>query len=208
MPDLRKAESGKSFNTQPPEGGWAKERRTEPNMECFNTQPPEGGWASSKTSIALDFRFQHTAARRRLANPARKSKSLAVFQHTAARRRLGRIYNHEDFTMGFNTQPPEGGWAALHFGSFKASCFNTQPPEGGWQCSQSHAVQRRRFNTQPPEGGCCKLLHTTTKDVVSTHSRPKVAVGITAKIILKLVCFNTQPPEGGCTKQNFRFDFV
>ena len=33
---------------------------------------------------------------------------------------------------GFNTQPPEGGWAGggvvlnIMFG------FNTQPPEGGW----------------------------------------------------------------------------
>ena len=32
------------------------------------------------------------------------------------------------------------------------------------------------FNTQPPEGGWFrKLLYTTAKDVVSTHSRLKAA---------------------------------
>ena len=34
----------KSFNTQPPEGGWP-ENVVAKNSTCgFNTQPPEGGW--------------------------------------------------------------------------------------------------------------------------------------------------------------------
>nr|DAQ97067.1 MAG TPA: hypothetical protein [Herelleviridae sp.] len=56
--------------------------------------------------------FQHTAARRRLGQPFVLIMSYRPFQHTAARRRLG---NHPDNTvaiLGFNTQPPEGGWAA------------------------------------------------------------------------------------------------
>ena len=32
------------FNTQPPEGGWAHLRRMKLRIRCFNTQPPEGGW--------------------------------------------------------------------------------------------------------------------------------------------------------------------
>ncbi len=33
----------------------------------FNTQPPEGGWLSISLLIQKDLKFQHTAARRRLA---------------------------------------------------------------------------------------------------------------------------------------------
>ena len=38
---------------------------------------------------------------------------LKGFQHTAARRRLGFVFNEPRFKVGFNTQPPEGGWATV-----------------------------------------------------------------------------------------------
>ena len=34
---------------------------------CFNTQPPEGGWIIDWFQNTVESRFQHTAARRRLA---------------------------------------------------------------------------------------------------------------------------------------------
>ena len=34
--------------------------------------------------------------------------------------------------MGFNTQPPEGGWRPDDRPDDKPDGFNTQPPEGGW----------------------------------------------------------------------------
>ena len=77
------------FNTQPPEGGWARlelallkafvSTRSRPKAagwknwiktrgnECFNTQPPEGGWTPSLNPCAQPPKFQHAAARRRLA---------------------------------------------------------------------------------------------------------------------------------------------
>ena len=81
------------------------------NNKSFNTQPPEGGWrdiwsigriskfqhtaARRRLVIALKFllflvRFQHTAARRRLDWPPVCAKSSKRFQHTAARRRLAK----------------------------------------------------------------------------------------------------------------------
>ena len=36
--------AGCSFNTQPPEGGWACKRCSRCANQSFNTQPPEGGW--------------------------------------------------------------------------------------------------------------------------------------------------------------------
>ena len=55
---------------------------------CFNTQPPEGGWLKYPRGIPLTNMFQHTAARRRLAD----IKGMMVLK------------------TRFNTQPPEGGW--------------------------------------------------------------------------------------------------
>ena len=56
----------------------------------FNTQPPEGGWGRINQPSFSNSTFQHTAARRRLAEH-HKIFGLAYtrFQHTAARRRLG-----------------------------------------------------------------------------------------------------------------------
>ena len=80
--------SKSSFNTQPPEGGWASTdeySRTMPVSThsrpkaagsiplksrarplCFNTQPPEGGWCQINAPVWRANPFQHTAARRRL----------------------------------------------------------------------------------------------------------------------------------------------
>ena len=63
-----------------------------------------------------DMVFQHTAARRRLAVWHFTPRPARLFQHTAARRRLGsrstKIYTYR---RGFNTQPPEGGWSESRF---------------------------------------------------------------------------------------------
>ena len=83
-------------------------------MDCFNTQPPEGGWLSQpSSSICVSVvsthsrpkaagvvllvnslekgKFQHTAARRRLALPYHIFGNNKMFQHTAARRRLAAL---------------------------------------------------------------------------------------------------------------------
>ena len=81
-------DSQRRFNTQPPEGGWVNRYRKQSARRCFNTQPPEGGWIAHFFERLLCFMFQHTAARRRLANSLALSNSGKMFQHTAARRRL------------------------------------------------------------------------------------------------------------------------
>ena len=79
------------------------------------------------------MRFQHTAARRRLVLQLYYDTLGIKFQHTAARRRLGLIKTELYIPpIGFNTQPPEGGWKGGYFSLFDHARFNTQPPEGGW----------------------------------------------------------------------------
>ena len=120
------------FNTQPPEGGWRTPRSPATSLCGFNTQPPEGGWMPAKAALKVFCMFQHAAARRRLdlrwygAAPARQFQHAAArrrldrmttpkskknwFQHAAARRRLGPYWLFSAYLLGFNTQPPEGGW--------------------------------------------------------------------------------------------------
>ena len=97
----------------------------------FNSQPPEGGWAH--VEAALQGRSVSTHSRPKAAGlillhaccfysvsthsrPKAAGMHLQLFcrycrfQLTAARRRLECICNYFADIVGFNSQPPEGGW--------------------------------------------------------------------------------------------------
>ena len=50
------------FNTQPPKGGWSSRCLTCTEVGCFNTQPPKGGWICTVRAAVGWVKFQHTAA--------------------------------------------------------------------------------------------------------------------------------------------------
>ena len=97
------------FNTQPPEGGWAIQVSGVVNLlERFNTQPPEGGCVFRRHRLR---RWQvSTHSRPKAADsPVPLFHKFFKFQHTAARRRL-RVWGRlKKLILSFNTQPPEGG---------------------------------------------------------------------------------------------------
>ena len=125
----------------------------------------------------------------------------------------------------FNTQPPEGGWAATATEVVGSNGFNTQPPEGGWGSGQSVGGGAGSFNTQPPEGGwvCMPVCITTvtafqhtaarrrlgmprsleTKAaLVSTHSRPKAAGAVFVEAVGKyVVSTHSRPKAAGERKR-------
>ena len=81
----------RSFNSQPPEGGWGQMAQPlTANRKSFNSQPPEGGWLPYQGSKKKVAKFQLTAARRRLESMMCFLVTNKQFQLTAARRRLGR----------------------------------------------------------------------------------------------------------------------
>ena len=174
------------------------------------------------STLALPRWFQHTAARRRLglstirscgcrwvsthSRPKAAGASVetfrqlfAKFQHTAARRRLVYLGMHTHATVGFNTQPPEGGWLPILFPAPRRFRFNTQPPEGGWlkdgliemyDVEFQHTAARRRleprnhrksdlnsFNTQPPEGGWRLLFQQQTAPTQFQHTAARRRLG-------------------------------
>ena len=108
---------------------------------------------------------------------------LTSFQHTAARRRLGYLFGAFSFYIGFNTQPPEGGWLRC---AAKSSCV----------VLFQHTAARRRLAKIS-----VTRLHLAR---VSTHSRPKAAGVLVCQVIFdKLVSTHSRPKAAGLNiKQN------
>ena len=144
-----------SFNTQPPEGGWTNTVTTAATIARFNTQPPEGGWGSKGNGCDENGEVS-THSRPKAAGLLLERGSLIEGVSTHSRPKAAGLTELDAprFEMGFNTQPPEGGWFIRCVAIIKmASCFNTQPPEGGWHIFFPCLKPIRGFNTQPPEGG-------------------------------------------------------
>ena len=78
-----------SFNTQPPEGGWANITQSNFTIYCFNTQPPEGGWGGKEGSNTFN---------------------VIVSTHSRLKAAGWHLRNQYNIYPCFNTQPPEGGW--------------------------------------------------------------------------------------------------
>ena len=77
---------------------------------------------------------------------------------------------------GFNTQPPEGGWALILQAFGSGCCFNTQPPEGGWDsmmpCEDDYDDVSTHSRLKAAGHLFCRRL---VRGAVSTHSRLKAA---------------------------------
>ena len=77
----------------------------------FNTQPPEGGWLAHLKTTSIFQTFQHTAARRRLARTFVGGRGQGTVSTHSRPKAAGLAAESAVIgTLGFNTQPPEGGW--------------------------------------------------------------------------------------------------
>ena len=98
--------------------------------------------------------FQHTAARRRLDASIMFLHREVEFQHTAARRRLAPDTEKVEIILKVSTHSrPKAAGCPTYDNPYHSCCFNTQPPEGGWYTHRLPTGFHRCFNTQPPEGG-------------------------------------------------------
>ena len=87
-----------------------------------------------KLRAAISALFQHTAARRRLEIVSRLKHDLRLFQHTAARRRLGLTATSGVLITDVSTHSrPKAAGLGFWAGAWFRLGFNTQPPEGGWE---------------------------------------------------------------------------
>ena len=141
-------------------------------------------------------KFQHTAARRRLAYPTTSNPFSLWFQHTAARRRLMPDHHLLHPPEGFNTQPPEGGCTSVVdvFLSFFVSTHSRPKAAVRLLCLMRFCFSC--FNTQPPEGGCV-WPRVALADQLFQHTAARRRLSPPRSPFSRLWGFNTQPPEGG-----------
>ena len=145
----------KRFNSQPPEGGWALNMPTNPNATRFNSQPPEGGWQLYRSLPGAFGVFQLTAARRRLVEPELVERaSGSLFQLTAARRRLA------------NQRTAQ--FVAWHVST------HSRPKAAGDSLTSLDRIVKVSTHSRPKAAGNTVLFKFMRKPV-STHSRPKAA---------------------------------
>ena len=154
------------------------------------------GWTSTAN---ISKPFQHTAARRRLAHDvddlqcvfrvSTHSRPKAAGRYAAAKVQTPSVSTHSrpkaagitteqasPDKSGFNTQPPEGGWAVgfaprLHTGMFQHTAARRRLESIVLYCIKDlrfqHTAARRRLATD--------LITHVAPYAVSTHSRPKAA---------------------------------
>ena len=164
------------FNTQPPEGGWGRSRRSDPPYYGFNTQPPEGGCTSSAKTTKTKKSFQHTAARRRL----------------RCSRRPNPPYH------GFNTQPPEGGWGENVVGIQRTSVStHSRPKAAGRDTDHTSGFSLVSTHSRPKAAVTDSTrFQTVSSKFQHTAARRRLIMNESSPLAIK--GFNTQPPEGGC----------
>ena len=129
---------------------------------------------------------------------------MARFQHTAARRRLADVIQAvwQVITVSTHSRPKAAG-RSRSSSSSPSTRFNTQPPEGGWVDFTRFEVQRLvSTHSRPKAAGVSKMPIIISAVIVSTHSRPKAAGTIFTKTKSNNCSFNTQPPEGGWNEQS------
>ena len=144
------------FNTQPPEGGWLLRMPALSlwRARCFNTQPPEGGWPITSCDFPPSARFQHTAARRRLATLHRLRRPHRAVSTHSRPKAAGQTLSDKATETAVSTHSRPKAAGAHEISLVPLPSF------------QHTAARRRLDDFLAPES------ETTN---VSTHSRPKAA---------------------------------
>ena len=128
-------------------------------------------------------RFQHTAARRRLATAKIVSKTTIMFQHTAARRRLAMVLlGLYPYLVEFQHTAARRRLGFIFYLQTKNLKFqHTAARRRLGRNIPDHSPPYRCFNTQPPEGGWYIQALFDIINGVSTHSRPKAAGSVVVR---------------------------
>ena len=167
-------------------------------------------------------KFQHAAARRRLASPTMYALCQATVSTRSRPKAAGMFINLAPVDcFGFNTQPPEGGW--FSYGSIASTPIavstRSRPKAAGAKATITmklkkfqHAAARRRLvkslktgrltemvsTRSRPKAAGRKSKKTASKASVSTRSRPKAAGKIFSNINgLLIVSTRSRPKAAG-----------
>ena len=142
------------------------------------------------------FRFQHTAARRRLFIGFSEFFRIYWFQHTAARRRLNAFSHYRCRHSSFNTQPPEGGCCCFWICGISYGVSTHSRPKA----AERRTLRKRAKAMFQHTAARRRLVDDYNADFTSAlfqHTAARRRLIVMCFIIRFFNCFNTQPPEGG-----------
>ena len=165
----------------------------------FNTQPPEGGWVDDVPDYLLPF-YVSTHSRPKAAGSMALPCHLRAlpFQHTAARRRLvlGAKHFKSDIRVSTHSRPKAAGITRCDLAHDFFVSTHSRPKAAGVGDVDWAATHDVSTHSRPKAAGEVQqyLLGVA---VVSTHSRPKAAGCGAVFQTRRDARFNTQPPEGG-----------
>ena len=97
----------------------------------------------------------------------------------------------------FNTQPPEGGWAAPRDLRVPGGVSTHSRPKAAGLTVRGRSGRGMVSTHSRPKAAGCDSQREKLTAAVSTHSRPKAAGPALWRMRRCARCFNTQPPEGG-----------
>ena len=120
------------------------------------------------------------------------------FQHTAARRRLVHLYVFAVLSLLVSThsRPKAAGFSDLDRFLYPQVSTHSRPKAAGQRLLREIQVKKVSTHSRPKAAGHAKY-RVCSLSGVSTHSRPKAAGKIRRYPPPWVERFNTQPPEGG-----------
>ena len=143
------------FNTQPPEGGWCVCVLDHVADGCFNTQPPEGGWEVTRQEMFPDDWVSTHSRLKAAGEPITSDWGMTGVSTHSRLKAAGYNQFRKDLIRAVSTHSRlKAAGGHIHSSAMKPKSFNTQPPEGGWDRNHPTIV---------------------TEYMVSTHSRLKAA---------------------------------
>ena len=163
-----------------------------------HSRPKAAGKAGNHDGVSL-YRFQHTAARRRLALFMPALVAYRMFQHTAARRRLESDYDLIHKGLMFQHTAARRRLVVFGVRMIKRLMFQHTAARRrlAWCVEATYQQLCVSTHSRPKAAGNFVIRPDGSAECVSTHSRPKAAGNLPSSRALAAICFNTQPPEGG-----------
>ena len=144
----------------------------------FNTQPPEGGWLINVILLNKRTLFQHTAARRRLAQTGSEV----------------RVYKN----VSTHSRPKAAGqWASTVLTGWRVSTHSRPKAAGLKPRATSLITTLVSTHSRPKAAGrICPSFGMGRLMFQHTAARRRLAMLVLTPLWV-ILSFNTQPPEGG-----------
>ena len=166
---------------------------------CFNTQPPEGGWSPALDTLKIKGVSTHSRPKAAGVIHTLQKYLKQQFQHTAARRRLAEKPQPHIITAEVSThsRPKAAGQDGVATGFKRLVSTHSRPKAAGNSTVQDDFLILVSTHSRPKAAGFEQAVHEQAAgEFQHTAARRRLAFAFCSGALVE-PGFNTQPPEGG-----------